>query len=64
MFIVGEKGVKFKNISHEIFRKSGPTSNHEAVEAPNSGHAVHLENPLAVVRFVRQFLTKTRHLES
>ncbi|CAO2820404.1 unnamed protein product [Amaranthus hypochondriacus] len=64
MFIVGEKDLKFKNISHEISRKLGPTSNYEAVEVPNSGHAVHLENPLAVVRFVRQFLTKTSHLEN
>ncbi|XP_056697055.1 protein PHYLLO, chloroplastic isoform X3 [Spinacia oleracea] len=59
MFVVGEKDVKFKRISQDICRKMGETTNHEAVEIPNCGHAVHLENPLAVVRLVRQFMTKT-----
>ncbi|XP_048503546.1 protein PHYLLO, chloroplastic isoform X4 [Beta vulgaris subsp. vulgaris] len=58
MFVVGEKDAKFKNISQDICREMGQATNHETVEVPNSGHAVHLENPLAIIRLVRQFLTK------
>ncbi|KAL2905213.1 Protein PHYLLO chloroplastic [Bienertia sinuspersici] len=59
LFVIGEKDVKFKNISQEICHDLGQSTNYEAVEVPNCGHAVHLENPLAIVRLVRQFMTKT-----
>lgn len=61
MFVVGEKDVKFKNVSRDIGYEMGQTTNHKVVEVPNCGHAVHLENPLAIVRLVRQFLTKTSY---
>uniref|UniRef100_A0A803KVH6 Mandelate racemase/muconate lactonizing enzyme C-terminal domain-containing protein n=1 Tax=Chenopodium quinoa TaxID=63459 RepID=A0A803KVH6_CHEQI len=59
MFVVGEKDEKFKSISQNISRVMGQTTIYEAVEVPDCGHAVHLENPLALVRLLRQFLTKT-----
>uniref|UniRef100_A0A803L7K1 Mandelate racemase/muconate lactonizing enzyme C-terminal domain-containing protein n=1 Tax=Chenopodium quinoa TaxID=63459 RepID=A0A803L7K1_CHEQI len=59
MFVVGEKDEKFKSISRNISRIMGQTTNHEVVEVSDCGHAVHLENPLALVRLLRQFLTKT-----
>ena len=59
MFIVGEKDTKFQNISKEICLRISGDVYHGVVEAPNCGHAVHLENPLAVVRLLRQFLKKT-----
>lgn len=60
--IVGEKDAKFKRIATEMLTKL----NHEhasldfppVVEIPSAGHAVHLENPLAVITAVRQFLKR------
>lgn len=66
LFIVGEKDRKFKRIAEDMcnvisnFRKKGDDSTNDTykmVEIPNSGHAVHLENPLAVISVLRQFLT-------
>lgn len=68
LLVVGEKDDKFKKIAQKMFQEV----NHEArsiddskricevVEVPNCGHAVHLENPLPLVRAVRQFLNKSK----
>ncbi|XP_058184561.1 protein PHYLLO, chloroplastic isoform X7 [Rhododendron vialii] len=68
LLVIGEKDDKFKKIAQKMFQEV----NHEArsiddskricevVEVPNCGHAVHLENPLPLVRAVRQFLNKSK----
>ncbi|KAI8539299.1 hypothetical protein RHMOL_Rhmol09G0170900 [Rhododendron molle] len=68
LLVVGEKDDKFKKIAQKMFQQV----NHEArsiddskdiceiVEVPKCGHAVHLENPLPLVRAVRQFLNKSK----
>ncbi|KAF7132517.1 hypothetical protein RHSIM_Rhsim09G0118400 [Rhododendron simsii] len=68
LLVFGEKDDKFKKIAQKMFQEV----NHEArsiddskricevVEVPNCGHAVHLENPLPLVRAVRQFLNKSK----
>eukprot|EP00257_Ricinus_communis_P024903 XP_025012317.1 protein PHYLLO, chloroplastic isoform X2 [Ricinus communis] len=69
LIIVGEKDEKFKEIaqkmSHEIGQSGegrGGMGNNivQIVEVPNCGHAVHIENPLSVIRALRQFLTRPR----
>ncbi|KAF2321397.1 hypothetical protein GH714_040986 [Hevea brasiliensis] len=69
LLVVGEKDKKFRVISQKMcyeisqFRKGrNEIGNNfpEIVEVPNCGHAVHLENPLAVIWKLRQFLTKLR----
>ncbi|KAK9676085.1 hypothetical protein RND81_11G052600 [Saponaria officinalis] len=59
-FIVGEKDEKFKKINQRICNEMGEAVDYDAVEVPGCGHAVHLENPLAVVALIRKFLMKTR----
>ncbi|KAL3512857.1 hypothetical protein ACH5RR_025574, partial [Cinchona calisaya] len=64
LLLVGEADTKFKkigkemlhNISHSTSIKASP----DLVEIPNSGHAVHLENPLPVIYAVRQFWNKVK----
>ncbi|KDP31426.1 hypothetical protein JCGZ_11802 [Jatropha curcas] len=67
LLIVGERDGKFKAIARKIcneigqYRKcSNDTGNNilGTVEVPNCGHAVHLEDPLHVIRSIRQFLTR------
>lgn len=66
MVIVGEKDGKFKAIAEEMLyelsdgRHEGGKKMHEMVEIPNCGHAVHLENPLPVIRAIRQFFARQR----
>ncbi|XP_073287012.1 protein PHYLLO, chloroplastic isoform X2 [Primulina huaijiensis] len=61
--IVGGNDAKFKKIANEMVLRLD--SAHEVaepaqiVEIPNAGHAVHIENPLAVISAVRQFITRT-----
>ncbi|KAL4281360.1 hypothetical protein GQ457_03G011440 [Hibiscus cannabinus] len=66
MLVVGEKDEKFKKVAqkmwHEIDcnttdRDDAASKPHQMVVVPNCGHAVHLENPLPVIRLVRQFVT-------
>lgn len=68
-FIVGEKDTKFKTIAQKILSqidmdkkiKDEPIVDlHEIVEIPDSGHAVHLENPLAVINALSRFLIRSR----
>lgn len=69
LIIVGEKDEKFKRIaqgmSYEIdgARETGngpPRTICEMVEIPDSGHAVHLENPLPVITALRRFVTRLK----
>ncbi|KAH9607030.1 hypothetical protein KSS87_013805 [Heliosperma pusillum] len=59
-FIVGEKDTKFKKINQQICNEISQAVNYDAVEVPGCGHAVHLENPLALVILIREFYTKSR----
>ncbi|XP_022776661.1 protein PHYLLO, chloroplastic isoform X3 [Durio zibethinus] len=72
MLIVGEKDEKFKKVAQKMWHKIGhgsidrddPVSKlHEMVVVPNCGHAVHLENPLSIIRLVRQFLTRLKNAQ-
>lgn len=70
LLIVGEKDGKFKAIGQKMCYevgqarkgRSGMGNNVcEIVEVPNSGHAVHLENPLPIISAVRQFFIELRN---
>ncbi|XP_068499038.1 protein PHYLLO, chloroplastic isoform X2 [Phaseolus vulgaris] len=67
VIIHGEKDTKFRNIAQKMMKAlcSGLGSKHEngnaiheVVEIPNSGHAAHLENPLAIIAAIARFLTR------
>ncbi|KAL2455175.1 Protein PHYLLO [Forsythia ovata] len=64
LLIVGERDVKFKKIARDMYSKmNDETRNTDCppiVEIPNSGHAVHLENPLPVIAAVSQFLKRLK----
>ncbi|XWS69567.1 hypothetical protein CRYUN_Cryun04dG0190100 [Craigia yunnanensis] len=69
MLVVGEKDEKFRRVAKKMWHEIGhgrtdrddPGSKlHEMVVVPNCGHAVHLENPLPVIRLVRQFVNRLR----
>ncbi|XP_039036473.1 protein PHYLLO, chloroplastic-like [Hibiscus syriacus] len=63
MLVVGEEDEKFKLVAqkmwHEIDhdRDDAMSKLHQMVVVPNCGHAIHLENPLPIIRLVRQFVT-------
>jgi isochorismate synthase / 2-succinyl-5-enolpyruvyl-6-hydroxy-3-cyclohexene-1-carboxylate synthase / 2-succinyl-6-hydroxy-2,4-cyclohexadiene-1-carboxylate synthase / o-succinylbenzoate synthase len=68
LIVAGEKDKKFKEILKEMYREAknsgcgsdGRNGNElcEMMIIPQSGHAVHVENPLPLVRAVRKFLLK------
>ncbi|KAK3154480.1 hypothetical protein QOZ80_2BG0191010 [Eleusine coracana subsp. coracana] len=68
LVVAGEKDKKFKEISVQMCREvwslggrsDGRNGNElcEMMIIPESGHAVHVENPLPLVRAVRKFLLK------
>ncbi|XP_066320865.1 protein PHYLLO, chloroplastic-like isoform X7 [Miscanthus floridulus] len=69
LIVAGEKDAKFKDISqkmrmeimnHAECGSDGPKGKElcEMIIIPDSGHAVHVENPLPLVRAVRKFLLK------
>lgn len=70
LLVVGEEDHKFKAIAQKMcneIRHFREGRDHdvqknicEMVEVPNSGHAVHLENPLGVIRALSQFLSRLR----
>ncbi|XP_017218695.1 protein PHYLLO, chloroplastic isoform X10 [Daucus carota subsp. sativus] len=67
LLIVGEKDDKFKRLAQEMCstisqesRGNRKSTTCETVEIPGCGHAVHLENPLPVVKAIRSFLTNKR----
>ncbi|KAG8366507.1 hypothetical protein BUALT_Bualt17G0087200 [Buddleja alternifolia] len=62
--IVGEKDGKFKKIAREMYSKieheNDNTDFPPVIEIPNAGHAVHIENPLAVITAIRQFIKRRK----
>ncbi|XP_021292917.1 protein PHYLLO, chloroplastic isoform X1 [Herrania umbratica] len=65
VLVVGEEDEKFKEEAQKMWKEIGHVSKlHEMVVVPNCGHAVHLENPLPIIRLVRQFLTRLRSAPS
>ncbi|OMO72203.1 Menaquinone biosynthesis protein MenD [Corchorus olitorius] len=61
MVIVGEKDEKFKAVAEKMWDEIGHGGRdgensvsklHEMVVVPNCGHAVHLENPLTIIRLM------------
>jgi isochorismate synthase/2-succinyl-5-enolpyruvyl-6-hydroxy-3-cyclohexene-1-carboxylate synthase/2-succinyl-6-hydroxy-2,4-cyclohexadiene-1-carboxylate synthase/O-succinylbenzoate synthase len=69
LIVTGEKDVKFREISEQMcseIRKHGEREADcrdrqelcEMMVVPESGHAVHVENPLPLVRAIRKFLLK------
>lgn len=70
LIIAGEKDGKFKKIAQEMLHElgsstmskvNGKSEKCQMVVVPDSGHAVHLENPLACIRALRQFLEIIRN---
>lgn len=69
LIVAGEKDLKFKEIAGQMCREIRMCEECEAdcgnrqelcemIIVPESGHAVHVENPLYLVRAVRKFLLK------
>ncbi|GFP95293.1 protein phyllo chloroplastic [Phtheirospermum japonicum] len=60
--IVGEKDDKFKKIARDMYTKIGIENGNKnslpVAEIQNAGHAVHLENPLALITALRQFIKR------
>ncbi|EPS63201.1 hypothetical protein M569_11585, partial [Genlisea aurea] len=57
--MVGEKDPKFRKIAHDMqkqIHQGNDSSSAAVVEIPSAGHAVHLENPLAVITAIRHFI--------
>ncbi|XP_068641777.1 protein PHYLLO, chloroplastic isoform X3 [Aristolochia californica] len=63
LFVVGEEDRKFRKIAQQmcntINSNPEPGIGHDArvTIIPDCGHAVHLENPLPVIRSIRKFVT-------
>lgn len=68
LLVVWEKDAKFKKIARKMFQEVNHGARSiddskeicEIVEVPNCGHAVHLENPLPLIRAIRRFLNKSK----
>ncbi|KAL8268839.1 hypothetical protein R6Q59_002637 [Mikania micrantha] len=64
LLIVGDKDDKFKRIAHSMWSKLEDGDNdpvkhlHTMVKVPNSGHAVHIENPLHVIHSISEFVAR------
>ncbi|KAK6931406.1 Thiamine pyrophosphate enzyme, C-terminal TPP-binding [Dillenia turbinata] len=64
LLIVGEKDQKFKKIASDMCNAIEYGSNHrddlqgivKVVVMPDCGHAIHIENPLPLIRAIRQFV--------
>ncbi|KAB2090362.1 hypothetical protein ES319_A03G118500v1 [Gossypium barbadense] len=69
MLVVGEKDEKFKRVAQKMWHEIGHDRDdavsklHQMVVVPSCGHAVHLENPLPIIRLVRQFMTSLRSVK-
>ncbi|MBA0828474.1 hypothetical protein Goarm_013146 [Gossypium armourianum] len=69
MLVVGENDEKFKRVAQKMWHEIGHDRDdavsklHQMVVLPSCGHAVHLENPLPIIRLVRQFLTSLRSVK-
>ncbi|KAG9448639.1 hypothetical protein H6P81_008604 [Aristolochia fimbriata] len=66
LFIVGEEDKKFRDIAQQMCNtinshpERGIGDHERVIIIPDSGHAVHLENPLPVIRSIRKFITRLR----
>lgn len=65
--IVGGKDLKFKSIAQKMLQEiQGATNVYDKadickiVKVPDAGHALHLENPLALIRAISRFLNKSQ----
>uniref|UniRef100_A0A0D9YU57 Mandelate racemase/muconate lactonizing enzyme C-terminal domain-containing protein n=1 Tax=Oryza glumipatula TaxID=40148 RepID=A0A0D9YU57_9ORYZ len=64
LIVAGEKDPKFKEISQQMCREIRKHKDRESdglcemIIIPDSGHAVHVENPLPLVRAIRKFLVR------
>ncbi|KAI7754357.1 hypothetical protein M8C21_006045 [Ambrosia artemisiifolia] len=64
LLIVGDRDEKFKKIGHSMCLKleEGKDDSvkhlHTLVKIPDSGHAVHIENPLHVINSISEFVTR------
>lgn len=61
LIVAGEKDLKFKEISERMCSEADCRNRQELCEmvvVPESGHAVHVENPLPLIRAIRKFLLK------
>ncbi|TYI93765.1 hypothetical protein E1A91_D02G156900v1 [Gossypium mustelinum] len=69
MLVVGENDEKFKRVTQKMWHEIGHDRDdavsklHQMVVVPSCGHAVHLENPLPIIRLVRQFVTSLRSVK-
>ncbi|KAK9051156.1 hypothetical protein SSX86_027782 [Deinandra increscens subsp. villosa] len=70
LLIVGEKDEKFKKIADSMCSKledgiDDPVKHlHTMVKIPDSGHAVHIENPLHVIHSISEFVLRLNVLDS
>ncbi|KAI3796239.1 hypothetical protein L1987_38906 [Smallanthus sonchifolius] len=70
LLIVGDRDEKFNKIAHSMCSKleEGKDDSvkhlHTMVNVPNSGHAVHIENPLHVIHSISEFVTRLDVLDS
>lgn len=65
LIIVGEKDVKFKSIAQNMCYAidaavMSSDGIYETVKIQGCGHAVHIENPLLVIRSLRRFLSRLK----
>ncbi|CAA3015065.1 PHYLLO, chloroplastic [Olea europaea subsp. europaea] len=64
LLVVGEMDIKLKKIAREMYSKMCNVTNDTdcppIIEIPNSGHAVHHENPLPVIAAVSRFLRRPK----
>ncbi|XP_076898989.1 protein PHYLLO, chloroplastic-like isoform X2 [Bidens hawaiensis] len=63
LLIVGDKDEKFKKIGQSMWSKLKSQDHsvkrlHTMVKIPDSGHAVHIENPLLVIQSISEFVTR------
>ncbi|MBA0556334.1 hypothetical protein Golob_026444 [Gossypium lobatum] len=69
MLVVGENDEKFIRVAQKMWHEIGHDRDdavsklHQMVVVPSCGHAVHLENPLPIIRLVRQFVTSLRSVK-
>ncbi|KAI7758074.1 hypothetical protein M8C21_033587 [Ambrosia artemisiifolia] len=70
LLIVGDRDEKFKKIGHSMCSKleEGKDDSvkhlHTLVKIPDSGHAVHIENPLHVINSISEFVTRQDVIDS
>ncbi|KAM0047794.1 putative 2-succinyl-5-enolpyruvyl-6-hydroxy-3-cyclohexene-1-carboxylic-acid synthase [Helianthus debilis subsp. tardiflorus] len=70
LLIVGDRDEKFKKIAESMWSKLEEGNDdsvkhvHKMVKIPDSGHAVHIENPLHVINSISEFVTRQDVIDS